>query len=181
MITVKKYKRLNKEFKQLYRVSFPKDERLPYFFLSSLIKVKQGELAHYYDNEIFVGFTLSFRFKKYTCLAFFATDPKLRNQGYGKQILDIYFKENEEQIIFLNCEVPENMNKENIKYRRLMFYKRNDFVITPLIMSYKNIDYLTLVNKKISDSEVNELYELLVRFGCTCRIDETLPTVVDNL
>ena len=145
--------------------------------LSYLIKTKKGNLTHYYDLGNFIGFTLSVNFDEFTCLAFFATDPKYRNQGYGKKILDIYFQENEKQTIFLNCEVPENIDKENIKYRRICFYKRNSFKATSLIMSYKNIDYLTLVNKQIDNEKLNKLFNILVKFGCTCRFD----TKVTNL
>lgn len=174
MIITKKYKHLNKDFKKLYKLSFPKDERLPKWFLSFLIKGKHGNLIHYYDDNNFIGFTISITFDEFTCLAFFATEPKYRNQGYGKQILDNYYKENEKQIIFLNCEVPERKDNDDIKYRRLSYYKRNGFVLIPLTMTYKNIDYLTLVNKQINDEQINTLKEKLVHYGCNCKIDNSI-------
>lgn len=49
--------------------------------------------------------------------------------------------------------MPENNDKENIKYRRFSFYKRNGFLLTSLIMSFKNVDYLSLVNRELNDNE----------------------------
>ena len=171
MITTRKNKHLKKEFKDLYKISFPKDERLPYLFLEFQIKTKRGELIHYYDEENFIGFTFSVSVKNYNCLMFFATNPNYRNQGYGKKILDIYFENNKEKTIFLNCETPENNDKENIKYRRFSFYKRNGFLPTSLVMSYKKIDYLTLVNKKLTDDELEELRVAFIQYGCVCKTD----------
>lgn len=174
MITTIKIKRLNKEFKKLYKISFPKNKGLPLFALSFILKKRQGELIHYYDEDNFIGFTFSIPFKSFKCLVFFATDPKYRNQGYGKRILDIYFENNKNETIFLNCETPENNDEENINYRRFSFYKRNGFLPTPLIMTYKNIDYLSLANKELNNDDLEKLREILTNYGCECRIDTTV-------
>lgn len=171
MLTKRKYKHLNKQFKRLYKLSFPKDERLPKLFLKMLLLTKKAELYHYYNEDDFIGFIYSVNFDNFNCLAFFATNPEFRNQGYGKQILDLYSIEKENQIIFLNCELPENKEKDNIKFRRYSFYKRNGFILTPLIITYKNIDYLTLVNKEINNIKLGELNKMMSDFGCSCRID----------
>ena len=174
MITSLETKHLNKEFKELYKISFPKNERLSFLFLSTQLKTKRGVLVNYYDENNFIGFTFSVSFKSFTCLVFFATNPEYRNQGYGKKILDIYFKENNQKIIFLNCEAPENNDKENIKYRRFSFYRRNGFLPTSLIMSFKNIDYLSLVNRELNDNEFEELRNIFLHYGCTCKIDTNI-------
>lgn len=165
----RKYKTLNKNFLDLYKLSFPKDERFSISFLTNLIKNYDGELINYYDNNNFIGFTLSAKFDQYICLIFFATNPEFRNQGYGKKILDAFKIENENQLVFLNCELPENTDSNNIKYRRYSFYKRNGFILTPILLSYKNIDYLTLTNQKL---DINELIKVLIKYKCDCKLSK---------
>ena len=171
MIT-KKYKTLSREFKELYKASFPENERLSYTFISKILQKKESILIHYYeDSGEFIGFTLSTTIDKFTCLAFFATNPVIRNQGYGKRILEQYLKENTDKIVFLNCEIPNSNDSSDIKYRRYSFYKRNGLTLTPLVMCYKNIDYLTLVNKQAYSLIIDELNEMFISWNCSTRLD----------
>ena len=177
MILTRKSEKLSREFKRLYKLSFTRDERLPNRFLSHLLKDNKAELVHYYDEGKFIGYTYSVSFGEFICLAFFATNPEFRNKGYGKKILEIYSKANENKIIFLNCEVPENKDEQNIKFRRLSFYKRNGLILVPVVMSYNGIDYVTLVNKELSEKKVNEFNKMLNSTGCACRIDKSILTL----
>lgn len=170
-LTTKKFNSLNDEFKELYIESFPEGERMEYSLLTKMLEDSKNSLVNYYDEGKFIGFTINLVYEHFCCLLFFATDSRYRNQGYGKRILDVYFKENQSKTVFLSCEIPDASNNEDIKYRRLSFYKRNGFIVTPLITMYKNIEYLTIVNKEISNDELEELHQLFLSFKCPCRFE----------
>lgn len=172
MLQTKSIHHISRNFYKLYKLSFPKEERLPFRYLYRHVHNKNNSLLLYYDDEKYIGFTLSIKFDNYICLAFFATNPEYRNKGYGTQILNLYLENNSKEIVFLNCESFDN--EEDIKYRRYSFYLRNGFLKIPLLLLYNNIEYLTLANRSLSKEEITLLRDAFIKKKCDCRIEKNI-------
>lgn len=174
MFVAKRFRHIDKDFYRLYKLSFPKEERLSLLLLLILIGKKADYLYQYYEEDKFIGFTFSVTFGKCSSLILFATNPDYRNKGYGKQILQEYLKNNSNNNVFLNCELPDLKSNDDIKYRRLNFYLRNGLKFAPLIMTYKNVSYLTLTNKKFSEDEINDIVKVYKQYKCSYRLDNDI-------
>lgn len=71
------------------------------------------------DNDKPIGIINYWRFNQFCYIEHFAIDSALRNQGYGKMVLEL-LKEKINKPIILEVEVPDT----EIAIRRISFYKR---------------------------------------------------------
>lgn len=77
-------------------------------------------------NLINVGFITVWTFEDFHYLEHFATDPKIRNKGYGKKIMS-QLLDSISGLIVLEVEEPE----DELTSRRVAFYERCGFKICP--------------------------------------------------
>jgi GNAT superfamily N-acetyltransferase len=77
----------------------------------------------YYDDDIFVGFTIIYPRPSYTWYWYFAVRDELRGKGYGQQILTNVIERYKGQTTVFDMEPPrqECANSEQRK-RRHNFY-----------------------------------------------------------
>lgn len=75
-----------------------------------------------FDDDLPIGFITYWDFDHFYYVEHFATNPALRNGGYGKRTLE-YLCEYLKRPIVLEAECPE----EEIAQRRINFYKRQGF------------------------------------------------------
>ncbi len=73
------------------------------------------------ENNKPVGFISYWQFDAFCYIEHFATDPELRNKGYGKAIMQEVLKELSS--VVLEVEMPDN----ELSKRRIGFYKRMGF------------------------------------------------------
>lgn len=117
-----------KEIRRLYRSSFPKAEKLPFWLLRLIACRPSAHFLGFFDQRGFVGFAYLFDYRKTTFLFYLATEPSLRDQGYGSKILQKLKDQNQGRCLLLNIE-PLDATASNAKQRerRLAFYLRNGF------------------------------------------------------
>lgn len=120
---------LNEKVKALYEMSFPKEERLPWWIMRLNARRKDIDICAWLDGQELCGFTSAVRAGGMYLLLFFAIVPEKQGQGYGSGILSVLQQKYE--TIALNVELwdPEAENFPQRK-RRFAFYKRNGFYDT---------------------------------------------------
>lgn len=116
------------EIRNLYETSFPVEEQIPWTDLMRLVDVMSLDFTAYYDDALFVGFTIVYPRKEFNWYWYFAVQPDLRGQGYGQRILSQLIDHYQGQPCVLDMESPTQPS-DNIaqRQRRHDFYLRNGF------------------------------------------------------
>lgn len=144
MLESRKVKASQQEVIELYHSCFPPEGKFPFDQLMNLSTRRDVEFLAYYDHQIFVGFTFSIIGSQSVFVLYFAVIKKLRNRGYGSEILNL-LKERYEKVINLNIEALDpqcdNMNE---RLRRYVFYKKNGFMNTHYRLLLSHGEYAIL-------------------------------------
>lgn len=112
-------------FTKLFGESFAPEEKIPFVNLSRTFG-KGGKLTFYNDGDVFVGFTYSFEDDGHVFLVYIATEPSLRNRGYGSKVLRSFENTNAGKDLFLVVEPVEgSIEEKRLRGRRQAFYERN--------------------------------------------------------
>ena len=69
---------VNEQIKQLYQMSFPEGEQIPWKDLVRLIGEMHLDFTAYYEGENFIGFTIVFPHEPFNWYWYFAVLPELR-------------------------------------------------------------------------------------------------------
>ena len=128
-INLKTDRNLEKQVKKLYALSFPREERVPWWLLRLNAHRRNFNLYAWVEGDAFRGFTASSQVGKLYFLMFLAIQPEARGTGCGSAILKKLQQENE--TIVLNMEpMDEAAPNYPERCRRFAFYQRNGFYDT---------------------------------------------------
>ena len=108
----------------LYEAAFPIDERRTLEAQAKIMQHPNYKFEICMDHKLFLGFLLWWELDTYCYIDHFATAPQLRNQGYGKQILQDFMSKYSKPLL-LEVELPTS----TINQRRIGFYKRLGWVL----------------------------------------------------
>lgn len=154
------------QLRDLYKSSFPEQEQIPFDELKLLLKSDLLDFSAYYDEGMFIGFTIVLKMKEYNWGWYFAVRDELRGRGYGQQILSALIERYANSPLVIDIESPhqECDNKEQRK-RRYEFYKRNGFKDTPTLKSFEGLDFtiLLLGEVEFSQSDYDSILQNLSR------------------
>lgn len=112
------------EIERLYRAAFPREERVP---MDTLLEADAPyDFIACYDGAVLCGFYSALTFGDITHILFLAVEEKLRDHGYGSQILAEIGKAYAGNRVILDVEMvdPEADNNEQ-REQRIAFYMRN--------------------------------------------------------
>jgi len=156
-----------KAIKALYRGSFPINERIPLFRINSLIKKKYFTFTKYIEettNDL-LGFTIITNLSDKKYLFFLVVNSNKRNMGLGTHILKYILDKYHNIPLYLAAEYyEENTPIEDIRIRRVSFYKRNGLILLPYTITEFGVKYFTLGNT--SDIDVTNHSDMFKRiFG----------------
>lgn len=145
------------KLKELYKKSFPKDERLPLWILKIKAKKKNEFFYSIYDEEKFIGLTYLINTNNITYVLYLAIDTNNRGKGYGSIVLDKIKKEsNQESIVLCIEEIDQNADNFEQRVKRKKFYEKNEFIET----GFKNKEgkryYEILTNGKKYEKQTYE-------------------------
>ena len=128
LISISEKPEMKRQLKELYFRSFPKEERVPWFFMNAKSRKDGANLYGVYDGDIFVGLVHEVYFRDITYVFFLAVSPKLRGKGYGGAVLEEIKRKNEGRRVILNIEtLDEECDNREERVRRKNFYLKNGF------------------------------------------------------
>ena len=151
------------KIKELFYKSFPKNERMPLWFLLKRAKMDFVDFIAIYDNNVFVGFTYLITNRNLTFVLYLAINDKIRSKGYGRRVLSQIKEKYPNNRIILNIEVvDETASNYEHRVKRKMFYIRNGYQNSNFIVK----DHGGLYELMIYGSDVTkeEYYDLIKRF-----------------
>lgn len=123
---------------------FPTAEIRPLKAMLSLYKKKQYLCYGLYDNTLIgYAFFASSKGSKHLLLDYFAIVDDFRNKGYGSTFIQLLKVELNDYLMIAEVETVKNTN-DIIKQRRIDFYLRNGFCLTPLTCRLFGVDYTIL-------------------------------------
>lgn len=131
MITMQRYNGKKEEYKRLkalYLESFPREERLPFWYMVKKTKKEGVDLFSLYAGEEFIGLMHTVEHGDIVFIWYLALVPSKHGAGYGSRILQDVNQVYPNKRIILNIEIddPASDNYEQRK-RRKQFYLRNGY------------------------------------------------------
>ena len=109
----------------LYESSFPREERRDETEQNRVLLKDDYHVDFIMDGDEFLGVMLYWETESFIYLEHFTTRAEIRNRGIGAAALDLL--KSKGKTILLEIDPPE----DEIAIRRLEFYKRNGFLMTP--------------------------------------------------
>ena len=163
MKTVKVTKESEKfpEIERLYRAAFPREERVP---MDTLLEADAPyDFIACYDGAVLCGFYSALTFGDITHILFLAVEEKLRDHGYGSQILAEIGKAYAGNRVILDVEMvdPEADNNEQ-REQRIAFYLRNGYHHSGISYGWRGVMYeILILDGTISEEEFWNFWDQL--------------------
>lgn len=171
---IKKYEnKYYEQVKEIYEISFPKQER--YLELKDMINKDNTELVCLVENDTVLGIMYLIKYKNMIFVLYLAINPNIRSKGYGSYMLKWLLENNSNKNIFLNIEeVVEISSDYETRKRRMNFYIKNGFYITDYVSKEDKENFNILSNKNLIDVEEYKKLDLFV----AQIIDEAISNIV---
>ena len=163
MKTVKVTKESEKfpEIERLYRAAFPREERVP---MDTLLEADGPyDFIACYDGAVLCGFYSALTFGDITHILFLAVEEKLRDHGYGSQILAEIGKAYAGNRVILDVEMvdPEADNNEQ-REQRIACYLRNGYHHSGISYGWRGVMYeILILDGTISEEEFWNFWDQL--------------------
>lgn len=152
--------------RRLYLSAFTENERFP-FSLLLLYSAKNGVRFHACEEGgKFCGLTYTLETDKVLYLLYLAVSPDVRSKGLGSAILSEIKKEAGNREIILNVEPPDpSAANAAQRTRRIAFYERNRFTLTPYHFYVDDDEYRTLSSHPVLNLSAFEEWMAAFHFG----------------
>ena len=164
-INFKRLDKNNKEeynkIKKIYFEAFPKEERIPLYFLKLKSKKENIDFLNIYDEETWIGFIYIVSYKDISFISFLAIDKSFRGKGYGSKVLKNIIEKYKNNRIILNIEeIDVNADNYMQRLKRKKFYEKNGFKDNNLKIKEVKIMYEMMYYKdKVSRNEYDKIME----------------------
>ena len=149
------------EIERLYRAAFPREERGP---MDTLLEADAPyDFIACYDGAVLCGFYSALTFGDITHILFLAVEEKLRDHGYGSQILAEIGKAYAGNRVILDVEMvdPEADNNEQ-REQRIAFYMRNGYHHSGISYGWRGVMYeILILDGTISEEEFWNFWDQL--------------------
>lgn len=149
------------EIERLYRAAFPREERVP---MDTLLEADGPyDFIACYDGAVLCGFYSALTFGDITHILFLAVEEKLRDHGYGSQILAEIGKAYAGNRVILDVEMvdPEADNNEQ-REQRIAFYMRNGYHHSGIYYGWRGVMYeILILDGTISEEEFWNFWDQL--------------------
>ena len=120
------------EIHELYEISFPEDEKMPFFMVLQKREAGVMRLLSVEDGGEFVGFCNITLCEDALVLNYFAILPSKQNRGYGTAVISLLAETYPDRSIIIDIEDDE-VEADNVEQRikRRAFYERLGFSAMP--------------------------------------------------
>lgn len=145
-ISIKEISSFSKNMQKVektYYDSIPEGERVEFDVLQNKTFPNSKVLGIFKDTE-FIGFFFISLLNEFCYIVYFAIEEKYRNNGYGKQALSTLCSLYNKHTKVLCVEQPEE--EDDIKTRRINFYKRSGFSLANFSFEYYGAKFYSMFN-----------------------------------
>lgn len=120
----------HKQLKKLYHTSFPREERLPFWYITHKTKKRNNNLFLIYDAAHFIGLLHEIEYNSIVFIGYLAVKSEYQGKGYGSRILHHVHQRHKGKRIVLNIE-PVDIKSTNTEQRkrRKSFYLANGYTV----------------------------------------------------
>lgn len=156
------------EIINLYNTAFPPEELIELSVIRELVSKGECEVLALLASGNFIGLAITFHQEEIPLLAYFATIPEVRGQGYGSRTLQL-LKERYGELL-LEIEHTYNQRSQNQRQRvsRKSFYLKNNLNPAPFtVMCYGVEMELMSTVKRIKFSDYYKIYTSIFGEGET--------------
>ncbi|OEH54375.1 hypothetical protein AQ616_11485 [Oceanobacillus sp. E9] len=156
----KDFNDINK-LKRLFIKAFPKNERLPLWFLLMKADKDFVDFIGFYDEDDFIGFTYLITNKDLTFVLYLAIDSSQRSKGYGGAVLSKIKELYPNNRLILNIEaIISNSQNYEQRVKRKNFYIKNGYVNSGIMLK-ENKDYFEIMinQNELIEKEYSELIQ----------------------
>jgi len=154
-----------KRIKTIYKTSFPKEERMPFWLMRIMAKITSTEFLSFHDNDTLCGFVYMATMDNLTFIMFLAVDENLRSYGYGSAILNeiqAMYKDN--KIITYIDIIDETAEDNDQRLRRKKFYMANGYEETEYLVNSTN-DIIQEIIIKNGEFEKGEFMQFFKKYS----------------
>jgi len=128
------------KIKEIYTSSFLKEDRIPFWLMLIMAKMKNTEFISFHDKDTLCGFVYMATVQDLTFVMFLAVDENIRSKGYGSGILEKIQSIHPYSKIIISIERCDKDAKDiEQRLRRKKFYVNNGYIET---------GYLVEISKK---------------------------------
>lgn len=128
-----------RKVKEIYKASFVKEDRMAFWMMRMMSRMKSTDFLSFYDEDILCGFVYMATLDNLTFIMFFAVDENNRSKGYGSRILEeiqSIYPSNKIVLTIERCiEDADNIEQ---RLRRKKFYINNGYKDTKFLVELVN-------------------------------------------
>lgn len=148
-----------RKIKELYKNSFPPEERAPYFLLERMTKNDRGRMLAAREGGTFVGFVYLVCYSDMVYLFYFAVEADKRGQNYGSRILKVLQEKYRGKRLFLAREqLDPAADNYRQRVKRHEFYLKNGFKDWTCKIKEASVVYDVMgIGREISAKEYEDL------------------------
>ena len=139
-------KEQRKEWKALYREAFPKQERIPFWFLCLSAWRKRIGMYSVLEQNRLCGLLIGVEYQDLLFLDYLAVKSSERGRGIGSGILRYLQERYPEKRIFLEIEtLSSNVPNAEQRNRRVAFYQRNGLKLqdTRVLLFHNDFSFMS--------------------------------------
>lgn len=147
---------------KLYRISFPKEERKPFWLILTGALRGNFELFSIEDSKRFKGLAITLKNNDLALLDYLAISPSEKGGGYGSRALDFLKDYYKGFRFFLEIENSSDEKAPNYRERQLRkkFYEKNGFSPLPFNVNLFGVNMEILGNNcSVDFDEYHNLYK----------------------
>lgn len=135
--------------KEIYDCSFPESERLEF---SELVNSRfpNSKIWGIFCKRALIGFSFVSVYKEFAYIVYFAIEEKLRNKHLGSFAIKLICELFGDKTKVLCVEKPQS--KEDLRSRRINFYKRNGFSLADFEFECSGDTYFTMFSGEYDKS-----------------------------
>lgn len=127
------------KIKEIYTYSFLKEDRMPFWLMLIMAKMKNTEFLSFHDEDTLCGFAYMATENHITFIMFLAVDQNIRSRGYGSRILSKIQSIHPDNKIIVSIErCDEDAKDIGQRLRRRQFYAANGFIQTGYLVELAN-------------------------------------------
>ncbi len=149
------------KIKEIYTSSFLKKDRMPFWLMLIMAKMRNTEFISFYDKDTLCGFVYMATVQNLTFVMFLAVDENIRSKGYGSRILDKIQSMHPDSKIIISIErCDEDAKDIEQRLRRKKFYINNGYIETGYLVELaKKKQEIIIKNGEFDEDEFSLFFK----------------------